>query len=106
MKLIKDFDEAMTNKLIRKFSHWEFSNLNIKHGKRESNVELTYGLAYTSSSEYAGLWNTNTSAVYATDSSLRFDGIGYDVELNPVAIFTRLDESGSEMEDVTVEIKN
>lgn len=106
MGLLKDFDESMTNKLIRKFSHWESENLVIVHGKHERTVEDTFGLAYTSSSAYAGLWNTNVKAVYASDSSLVFDGIGYNDDLQPVAFFTKYDEDGNEIEDVTIEIKN
>ncbi len=100
MELLKDFDESMTNKLIRRFSHWESENLVIVYGKRESNVEDTFGLAYTSSSAYAGLWCTNVKAIYASDSSLVFDGIGYNTDLQPVAFFTKYDEDGNEIENI------
>ncbi len=102
MELLKDFDDTFVNRLIRKFSHWESDNLIIVHGKRESNVEDTFGLAYTSSSAYAGLWNTNVKAVSVNDNNLVFDGIGYNNNLESVAFFTRYDESGNEIENVFI----
>ena len=100
MELLKEFDNADIHDLMESFSKWEKTNIKINHGQREKNVELTYGLPYTSGSTCAGLWCTNVSAVYTNDSSLRFDGIGYTTEFEPVAFFTRLDESGNEVEDV------
>jgi len=103
MQLLKDFDDAMINKIIRKFSHWESENLIIVHGSREKTAEDTFGLAYTSSSAYAALWNTNVKAVSVNDYNLVFEGIGYNAEeLEPVAIFTKYDEDGNEIEDVFI----
>ncbi len=102
MELLKNFHNADIEDLIEKFSKWESDNLILTYGKRENNVQDTYGLPYTSSGIYAGLWCTNVQAVYAEDSSLNFDGIGYNTELQPVAFFTRLDDAGNEVEDVVI----
>jgi len=74
MELLKEFNNTKSNQLIKAFSKWESDNLIITHGKRENSIEDTYGLPYTSSGVYAGLWCTNIEAVYAEDSHLNFDG--------------------------------
>ncbi len=103
MELLKEFDNKAIKKLIKKFSVWESENLLIVYGKRELTAEDTFGLAYTSSSTYAALWNTNVKAVSIDDSNLVFEGIGYNAEeLKPVAIFTKYDSEGNEIEDVFI----
>ena len=100
----KEFNNAEIKKLIRVFSLWQADNLIILQGKRESNVADTFGLPYTSSGAYAGLWNTNTESRYTADNTLNFEGIGYNDDGLPVAIFTRLDDMGNEIEDVFIKM--
>ena len=57
---------------------WLDKHLKIVHGKRERNVELTYGLPYTSSGEYAAIWNTNVDARSLSDLDLQFKGVALD----------------------------
>jgi hypothetical protein len=100
MDLKKEFSNNDSAKLIKIFQKWQQNNVVIQHGWNYNNVEATFGLPYTSSGAYAGLWNTNTQAVYAADNLLSFDGIGYAEDMTPVAFFTRLDDNGNEIEDV------
>ncbi len=106
MELLKEFSGNQSIKLVKVFKQWESENLVIQIGKRESSVQDTYGLPYTSSGLYAGLWNTNTQSVYVNDNSMQFDGIGYIEDLTPVALFTKLDEEGNEIDDnIVIEMK-
>lgn len=70
---------------------WLDRYLHIVHGRRERNVELTYGLAYTSSGEFAAIWNTNVNAVSRDDIELQFKGIALDKDENPVIIWYKAD---------------
>ena len=73
---------------------WLDKSLRIVHGKRERNVELTYGLPYTSSGEYAAIWNTNVDARSLSDSDLQFKGVALDKDNNPVIIWYMTDCDG------------
>ena len=73
---------------------WLDKRLRIVHGKRERNVELTYGLPYTSSGEYAAIWNTNVDARSNDDLDLQFKGVALDKDNNPVIIWYMTDCDG------------
>jgi len=66
---------------------WLDKSLRIVHGKRERNVELTYGLPYTSSGDFAAIWNTNVNATSRDDIELQFKGVALDRDENPVIIW-------------------
>ena len=100
MEMIKEFNTKKIKELVLHFSFWEKENLKINHGKREISSADTFGLPYTSSGDYAGLWNTNTESVLRNNHLLGFDGIGYTTDFVPMAIFTRHDEDGNELETV------
>lgn len=70
---------------------WLDKSLRIVHGKRERNVELTYGLPYTSSGEYAAIWNANVDARSKDDPNLAFKGMALDKDNNPVIIWYMTD---------------
>lgn len=99
MNCKKEFSNEDARNLIKAFSKWEH-NLTIPPEYREKTIELTYGLPYTSSSSYAGLWCTNAPATYKDDEQLIFDGITWSEDNKPIALFTRLDDKGNEVEDV------
>lgn len=73
---------------------WLDKNLRIIQGKRERNVELTYGLPYTSSGEYAAIWNTNVDARSNEDLDLQFKGMALDKDNSPVIIWYMPDYDG------------
>lgn len=73
---------------------WLDKHLKIVHGKRERNVELTYGLPYTSSAEYAAIWNTNVDARSNDDLTLQFKEMALDKDNNPVIIWYMTDCDG------------
>ena len=73
---------------------WLDKRLRIVHGKRERNVELTYGLPYTSSGEYAAIWNTNVDARSNDDLALQFKRVALDKDNSPVIIWYMTDCDG------------
>lgn len=79
---------------------WLDKRLRIVHGKRERNVELTYGLPYTSSGEYAAIWNTNVDARSNDNLPLQFKGMALDKDNNPVIIWYMTDCDGWKYETV------
>lgn len=99
MNCKKEFTDIERKELIKAFSKWEH-NLSIPNEYREHTLELTYGLPYTSSSLYAGLWCTNAPATYKGDNRLSFDGLAWSEDNKPLALFTRLNDEGNEIEDV------
>lgn len=74
--------------------------LQIVHGRREKTVEFTYGLPYTSSGEYAAIWNTNVDARSNDDPNLQFKGVALDKDNNPVIIWYIIDCEGWKYETI------
>lgn len=99
MNFKKEWEENEVKNVINTFSKWERQNLIITHGKREKDVEYTYGLPYTSSSSYAMLWNTNVEAEYKGDKNFKFDHLAL-TENNKVVVVL----SDSEEKEMFIEI--
>ena len=93
MEFKKEFNDTTATKMINTFSRWEKKNLTITHGQRERTTSYTYGLPYTSSGEFAGLWNTNVKAVLKTDSQWKFKGLALSEDMDVIVIFTNNKES-------------
>lgn len=58
--------------------------------------DLLQGLAYTSSGDFAALWNCNTSARLRARPSAYFKGIALSSNGSPVAIYQDHDNNGNE----------
>lgn len=101
----KELTNKEIEKLIRVFRGWQFGNLEIFYGKVEKSVIDTFGLPYTSSGDYAGIWNTNTESVYIKDQTFKFEGCTIAESGEFLAIFTPLDSNGNELETVFIEMK-
>jgi hypothetical protein len=99
MNFLKDWNDEQHKTALRKFKDWERHNLIVTYGKREYNPENTYGLPYTSSGDYAGLWNTNVIAVYSKNRNYRFNGIAINTDKKVVAVFTEYSD------DIDIELK-
>ena len=75
-------------------------SLEIIHGDgNRRNVGDLFGLPYTSLSNFAAVWNTNTQA-RLIGSRLYFNGIALTPNNTPVAIFTEISEQGEELGEV------
>ena len=92
-KFKQEWTDAELRKVIRKFSLWAPSHLQITHGNKERTIEDTYGLPYTSSGECAGVWNTNVEAVLRDDPTFFFQGVLLTEANEVVAWFQNVDES-------------
>lgn len=92
-KFKKEWTNDEIHKVIRKFSLWAPSHLQITHGNKERTISDTYGLPYTSSGECAGVWNTNVEAVLKDDPGFFFQGVMLTEADEVVAWFQNADES-------------
>ena len=96
MKLKKEWNdvEKTTKELLKLFNIWRISNLRITRG-RCNTLEDTFGFPYTSSSDYAAIWNCQAEAVYKWDTEWRFEALAVSENNEAIVVF--------EHEDGTVE---
>ena len=65
------------------------------------NIDDIFGLPYTSTSNFAAIWNTNTQAYFMDDENknkLYFDGVALDINNNPVYVYTEFNENNEEID--------
>ena len=91
MKLKKEWNnvEKTTNELLKLFSLWRYSNLTITKGK--GSMENIFGFPYTSSSEYAAIWNCQGVAEYKWNPEWKFEALAVSENNDAVAIFEHED---------------
>ena len=96
MKLKTEWNdvEKTEKELLRLFNIWRISNLRIIRG-RGNTLEDTFGFPYTSSSNYAAIWNCQAEAVYKWETEWRFEALAVSENNEAIAVF--------EHEDGTVE---
>lgn len=92
MKLKTEWNdvEKTTKELLRIFNIWHISNLRITRGKGNT-LEDTFGFPYTSSSEYAAIWNCQAEAYYKWSEEWKFEGLAVNEDNDAVAIFEHED---------------
>jgi hypothetical protein len=71
----KEWSDSESSQASKLFAKWEKDNLSIKKGERKGNVADTYGLPYTSHSEYAMISCTNVEVVFDEDEDYFFKHI-------------------------------
>jgi len=100
----KEFTEEETKKLERAINRYAFGpDFRITHGKTEHDRLDTFGCPYTSSGEFAGLWNTNTETL--NHNGDRLDGFVMDEHGSMYALYTVYDEAGAEAGSSTINLK-
>lgn len=67
MTYLKEWENEIEEKVINIFEKWEKCTLVIVYVKKERTVSDTYGLPYTSTRDYAGIWNTNVDVRLKSD---------------------------------------
>lgn len=94
MELLKEWPEfeKMKNQAISVIQKWYVSNLVIKNGS-----DFIDGLAYTSSSSFAALWDCNCNTVYKWDPHFHFLGVAISIDGFIVAVFNEFDDNGNEL---------
>lgn len=92
MKLLKEWNdvEATTKKILRLFASWTVRNLVVLKGNGQS-LKDAFGFPYTSSSEFAAIWNCQGQAEYRWSPEWRFEAIAVNENNEAIAIFEHED---------------
>lgn len=88
-------------KVIRAFEKWYKANLSITHGSGR-NAEEIFGLPYTSSSDFAALWNCQGSAELKTDPQWKFWYLAITDENEIVVGFEREDTGNFDKKEIKI----
>ena len=72
-------------------------NLILKRGSGRT-VEEIFGLPYTSTSDYAAVWNCQAEAVWKENPNYYFEGCALDIYQHVVAVFSERDTDGNEID--------
>ena len=78
-------------------------NLILKRGSGR-NVEEIFGLPYTSTSDYAAIWNCQAIATWKANPNAYFEGVALTTEGKFVAVFSVRDAEGNEVDWIDVEM--
>lgn len=96
MKRLKDWYEVehdvgrTERRVTEAFEKWYKGKITITHGSGR-NAEEIFGLPYTSTSDYAAIWNCQASAYLNEDEQWKFLGLAISEDRNILAIFDRED---------------
>lgn len=93
MKFKKEWTEQELNAVIKLFKGWAARNLKIIYGQRDRTIESTYGLPYTSSSNYAMIANTNVQAEMWGLSGWNFEHLALTETGDVIAVFWDKEEN-------------
>ena len=83
--------------VIGTLAGWWKKNLVLTHGSGRT-VEEIFGLPYTSSSDYAAVWNCQAEAYYKGNPNWWFEGCAITDDSHIVAIFSERDKEGNELD--------
>ena len=106
MKLMKDWYSdgrgyERERDAIGTLETWYRKNLVIDRGSGR-NIEEKLGMAYTSSSDFAAIWNVNGKAHYCMNPQMDFDGVALTEKGHFIAVFTVYDFEGNEVGEAYV----
>ena len=93
--------EKVEKKAIRAFERWYKANLTIIHGSGR-NVEEIFGLPYTSSSDWAAIWNCQAEAYLNSDPQWKFRCLAISENNEILANFDREDTGNFDDKDVVI----
>ena len=86
-----EFDvDATSRKVIKAFERWYKDNITVTNGSGR-NAEEIFGLPYTSSSDYAALWNCQGEAYLNEDPQWKFNALAIRDTGEILAVFDRED---------------
>ena len=109
MKLMRDWYKETASgheterDAVGTLNGWYKRNLTITHGSGR-NAEEIFGLPYTSSSEFAAIWNCQAAAHYKGNPQIAFEGVALREDRHFVAVFTVYDFEGNEVGNAYVEM--
>lgn len=91
------FKTELTDKEIQEvtllFSQWWRKNLEVVNRNGSHATDDIFGLPYTSSSDYAGLWNTNADNYYKYDKNYSFQGVLLTYNNDAMALIRKYENS-------------
>ena len=93
--------EATSKKVIKAFEAWYPKNVTITHGNGR-NAEYIFGLPYTSTSDWAGLWNCQAEAYLNEDPQWKFECLAISENNEILAVFDREDTGNFDNLDVVI----
>lgn len=93
--------EKTAKKVIRAFERWYKANLTITHGSGH-NAEYIFGLPYTSTSDWAGLWNCQAEAYLNSDPQWKFRSLAISEDNEILANFDREDTGNFDDLDIVI----
>lgn len=99
-ELEQDVD-ATSKKVIKAFEKWYKTNITITHGDGK-NTEYIFGLPYTSSSDYAALWNCQGEAYLNEDPQWKFNALAISEDRQILAIFDREDTGNFDDKEIII----
>lgn len=88
---------ARERDVVGTLAGWYKANLVITHGSGRT-VEDIFGLPYTSTSDYAAVWNVQAEALYKRNLSWYFEGCAITDDGHIVAVFSERDTDGNEID--------
>lgn len=99
-KFLKSWDdfETLQDKALKAFAKWWRFNLEITHGREIGTIE-TFGFPYTSSSDFAAIWNSNCEAIYKWDSHFQFRCLAISEDGFIIAHFCQYDDDKNELDE-------
>lgn len=93
--------EEISEQAIKAFTKWYKANITITHGSGRDVVEI-FGLPYTSTSEWAGLWNCQGEAYLNEDPQWKFNCLAISEDMEILADFDREDTGHFDNKDIVI----
>ena len=93
--------EKTGKKVIKAFEKWYKGNITITHGDGR-NVEYIFGLPYTSSSDYAALWNCQGEAYLNEDPQWKFNALAISEDREILVVFDREDTGNFDEKEIVI----
>lgn len=89
--------EKATKQVVKVFEPWLKANMTITHGTGRT-LEDVFGLPYTSSSDFAAIWNCQGEATLNENPEWRFEGLAL-TEDNDVVVICEHEDGTAETLD-------
>ena len=109
MKLMKDWYKETSSgyetirDAIGTLKSWvDKGNLEITYPRTWKDMSDCFGLPYTSTSDFAAIWNCQADAHYKGNPNMVFSGVALTVNRKFVAYFMVYDNEGNEVGDAYV----
>lgn len=93
--------ERTSNRALKAFERWYRGNITITH-RSGRDVEEIFGLPYTSTSDWAGLWNCQAEAYLNEDPQWKFECLAISEDMEILAVFDREDTGNFDNKEIVI----